>query len=122
MSDFLPAPSADLAIALACVAGLAVLLAFIGLHQLAHREVDLSERLGRWGGLAQLRHVEAEKERGTLRDRLDQAVAKQSFAASIQRDLARANLKLTVGEYLLINGAAVLLGLTLGLVAGNPLA
>src|SRR5207244_5107732 len=121
MSELLPAPSADLAIAFACLAGLAAMLAFVGLHQLGHREVDLAERLGRWGGAAPLRHAAPASERESLRSRLDDAVAKRSFAATIQRDLARANLKLTVSEYLSINAALVVLGLVVGLAASNPL-
>ena len=46
MTGFVPMLSVDLAIALSCIAGLAVLLVFVGLHQVAHKEVDLAERLG----------------------------------------------------------------------------
>jgi tight adherence protein B len=122
MSDVFSAPAADLAIALACAAGFAILLAFVGLHQLSYREVNLAERLGRWGsGVSPLRHAEATSDRATLRDRLDSAVAKQSFAATIQRDLARANLKLTVAEYLAITVAAIVVGAGVGIVAENLL-
>lgn len=52
----MPAPSLDVAIALAAMAGLAVLLVFVGLHLVAHKDVELAERLGRWGGAAPMRH------------------------------------------------------------------
>ncbi|HEY3110857.1 MAG TPA: type II secretion system F family protein [Chloroflexota bacterium] len=115
--------SADLAIGLACAAGFAILLAFIGLHQLLHREVQLDERLGRWGGGVQFESALAGADRATLRSRLDGAIAKRSFAAALQRDLARANLKLTVTEYVSINAAAVVVGGAIGVAIGNlPLA
>ena len=90
MTGPIPTPPADLAIALACVAGFAILLVFVGLHQILQREVHLADRLGRWGGSAHVPISLAGEERATLRNRLDNAVAKRSFAATIQRDLARA--------------------------------
>lgn len=121
MSELMPAPSLDVAIALAAMAGLAVLLVFVGLHLVAHKDVELAERLGRWGGAAPMRHG-GPRERTSLTGRLETAVVRRSFAAAIQRDLARANLKLTVTEYLAIHAIAIAAGAAVGFVLGNPLA
>jgi tight adherence protein B len=112
---------ADLAIAFACAAGLGILAAFFGIQQLMHREVDLGDRLGGWGSQTVLRHAEPTGNGSSLRERLDGAVAKRSFAANLQRDLARANLRLTATEFLAINAGAVAGGVAVGLAAGNPL-
>jgi tight adherence protein B len=121
MSGLLSASSADFGIALACLAGLAVMVAFVGLHQMGHREVDLVDRLGRWGGGSPLANARASGDRASLRNRLDSAVSKQSFSATIQRDLARANMTLTVTEYLSITAGAVVLGVLIGALVSNPL-
>jgi tight adherence protein B len=103
----------DTAILLASVSGLGVLLLFVGVHQLTHREVSLADRLSGWG-VGKARPTEERVARGSIAGRVESAVAKQSFAAAIQRDLARANLRLTVSEYLLINAGLVGGGLILG--------
>ena len=116
----------DTAILLASISGLGVLLLFVGIHQLTHREVSLADRLSGWG-VGKPRSLEERATRGSIAGRVEHAVARQSFATAIQRDLARANLRLTVSEYLLIHagliggGLAVgtlLRGITAGLVLG----
>ena len=119
MSDFLPVPTADQAILFASLGGLGILLLFVGFHQLSHVEVSLTDRLAGWGGVP-ARRAASQSERRVLAARLDAAVSKRSFAATIQRDLARANVRLTVGEYLLVHVAAVAVGVVIGLVARNP--
>jgi tight adherence protein B len=42
---------------------------------------------------------------------LDRAIARQSFGKRVATDLARANLKLTVVEFLLLNAAIIVLGI-----------
>jgi tight adherence protein B len=48
---------------------------------------------------------------------LDRAIAEQSFAKRVATDLARANLKFTVVEFMLLSVAAVAGGMVLGAVA-----
>jgi tight adherence protein B len=103
----------DTAILLASVSGLGVLLLFAGIHMLTHREVSLVDRLSGWG-VGKPRAAEERGQRGSIAGRVESAVAKQSFAGSIQRDLARANLRLTVSEYLLIHAGLIGGGLVLG--------
>jgi tight adherence protein B len=104
----------DTAILLASVSGLATLLLFVGFHQITHRDVSLADRLAGWG-VGRARPAEEKSAQG-WRSGVEGAVAKQSFASAIQRDLARANLRLTVGEYLLIHGALIAGGLAIGFV------
>jgi tight adherence protein B len=116
----------DTAIILASVSGLAILLLFVGFHQVAHREVSLADRLSGWG-LGRARPAEGKSAQGWLSGRVEGAVAKQSFASAIQRDLARANLRLTVSEYLMIHAGLILGGLIIGtllrgVIGGVPLA
>jgi tight adherence protein B len=47
-------------------------------------------------------------------EQVNRAVARQSFAEKIRRRLARADLKITVGEFLIINAGATLLGAVVG--------
>jgi tight adherence protein B len=103
----------DTAILLASVGGFGVLLLFIGTHLLTHREVSLADRLTGWG-VGKARPIEERMARGSIAGRVESAVAKQSFAAAIQRDLARANLRLTVSEFLVIHAAAIGGGILLG--------
>lgn len=103
----------DTAIVLASVSGLAVLLLFVGVHQVIHREVSLADRLTGWG-VGRARPLEDKVAQSWLSGRVEGAVAKQSFATAIQRDLARANLRLTVSEFLLIHAGVVGAGLVLG--------
>jgi tight adherence protein B len=63
----------------------------------------VEERLGRYAEAGQAIGPEAERTRertSPLGDRLNQALAGRGFAGRIATDLARADLKLTVGEYL----------------------
>ncbi len=106
-------PTFDSPLVLACVAGLAVLLAFIGVNLATRSEVSLADRLSGWG-LARPRNSDERSSAGSFASRVETAVSQQSFAASIQRDLARANLRLTVGEYVLIHAGLILGGLLIG--------
>jgi tight adherence protein B len=106
-------PTFDAALLLASGAGLAILLAFVGINLVTYSEVSLSDRLAGWGA-NRPRLAEERSSRGSIAGQFESAVARQSFAAAIQRDLARANLRLTVSEYLLIHVGAVMAGLALG--------
>jgi tight adherence protein B len=120
MTELLLAPSADFAILLASLVGLGVLLLFVGFHQVTKVELSLTDRLAGWGGVP-ARSTGSPSERRAMAARLDAVVSKRSFAGAIQRDLARANVSLTVTEYLLVHVAAIAVGGVVGLVAGGPL-
>jgi tight adherence protein B len=118
MSGLIPMPTADQAILFASFAGLGILALFIGLHQILKVEISLTDRLAGWGGTP-VRLASTPTERRAMAARLDAAVSKRSFAASIQRDLARANVNLTVSEFLLVHLAAVGVGVLVGLLIGS---
>ena len=94
---------------------LAIALLFIGVSRVFEPSGDLEQRIQDWvsgdgwddSGLAQ---EEAESFMG----RVDEEVSRRDFAASIKEDLARADITLTVTEYLLIRVGLVVLFSALG--------
>ncbi|MGD8397647.1 MAG: type II secretion system F family protein [Anaerolineae bacterium] len=117
-------------IALAAVAFLAILLLFVGLSR-ASRAGDetIEERLDRYATRVEVEEKKKGRESGqSAIDSLEDAVARRGFAGNLRTDLSRADLKLRVAEFLMLNVASVfvffLLGklffgsLVLGLVAG----
>ncbi|MBI2755701.1 MAG: type II secretion system F family protein [Chloroflexi bacterium] len=54
-----------------------------------------------------------------LSKRIEESVSGRSFAAALQTEIARANLKLTVGEFLILQGsAAIIIGLLAWFISG----
>lgn len=116
-----------LAIGLAVGGALGVLLMVIGLQQMMAPEIDVGARLDHFVG----RDAAARRGAGAPADgtkpgplvaSMERALAGRNFAASISRDLARANLKLTVSEYLIIHFLLVLgLGAVAFLITRNGL-
>jgi tight adherence protein B len=112
----------------AAAAALAVALLFgAGALMLRNRRSSVSARLQRWsgspgagGGLHDREkkkhkaHGDLTAVRGFVVEQVNRAVARQSFAEKIRRRLARADLKITVGEFLTINAGATLLGVVVG--------
>jgi tight adherence protein B len=88
---------------LAVVAALAILLLFVGLGR-AERAGDeaIEERLDRYGSRADEEEEGRPRKRGSTMDGLDDMVARRGFAVNIQTDLARADLKLRVSEFMLL--------------------
>src|SRR5919199_1392483 len=115
-------------IAAAAAAALAIAVLFVGVAlMLRDRRSSVSARLQRWsgspgagGGLhdqekkKRKAHGELTAVRGYVVEQVNRAVARQSFAEKIRRRLARADLKITVGEFLILNASSTLLGLLLG--------
>jgi len=92
-------------------AALAVLLVFFGVAQLAGGQV--TERMGRYVGHARVA-AETAPGRESVFSRLDGAMARRGLVEGIRRELLRANLRLTVPEYLVITGVVTLSGLVIG--------
>ena len=94
---------------------MALVLLFIGVSRVLEPSGDLEQRIQDWvsgdgwddSGLAQ---EEAESFMG----RVEEEVSRRDFAASIKEDLARADISLTVTEYLLIRVGLVVLFSALG--------
>jgi len=87
-----------------------VLIGGVAFFVLGRRRSTVEERLGQFTQAGQAvapavggQEVEAGPRPSLLTDRLNQALAGRSFAENISKDLARADLKLTVGEYLALH-------------------
>ncbi|MGD9145063.1 MAG: type II secretion system F family protein [Anaerolineae bacterium] len=99
---------------LPALAGIAVLLLFLGLARAGQAgEELLDERLDRYGRVVGP-EGEAVFEQRSAMDGLEDMVTGRGFAASIQVDLARADLRLKVTEFLLLTALSVVLFFLLG--------
>lgn len=96
------------------VAAVAVLLVFVGLSRASQsRRERVEERLDRYGRIAADGEVITEEQRSAI-DGLEAMVSTRGFAASIQTDLARADLRLRVAEFIMLTIAAIALFFLLG--------
>ena len=83
---------------------------------------DVADRLGRFAGRANEAEAEAEaqkrkaKSATPLGDQVDKAIAGRGFAGKIQRDLAQANLKFTVAEFIGLRVIAAIVGGVVGYI------
>jgi len=99
-----------IAVVVGIVVAMAVALLLAGLSRVFEPSGSLEQRIDEWvrgegwdeGGLAQ-------EEVDSFMGRVEESVARQGFAASIKEDLARADITLTVTEYLLIRILLVIL-------------
>ncbi len=98
------------------VALVLIVMAFIGVGR-----GSVSERLDRFAGRGEGAEAEAEARRrrgrgssSALASQIDRAIAGQGFAARISRDLARANLKFTVSEFLALRFISIIIGTAIG--------
>jgi tight adherence protein B len=96
---------------------LALLVIAVGLvTSLRGGEAVVQERLGRYAeagydlGLPAERKPEQDERRSVLTDELDRALQGRGFADSIATQLARADLKMTVAEFLALQVIAVVAG------------
>lgn len=91
------------------VAGLAVLLLFIGISRTRRAGDELiEERLDRYAVREEIEEEEKKgKKRRSAMEGLDDAMARRGFAANLQTDLARADLKLRTAEFMMLNLASV---------------
>lgn len=105
------------------IVGGVVLLLVVGLVIFALRggRQDVTDRLDRFAGRGEQAPAEAgakKKGKGTsaLTDSVDKAIAGRGFAGKIQRDLAQANLKFTVAEFIGLRIIAAIVGGVIGYV------
>jgi tight adherence protein B len=103
-------------------AAVAVVLLFVGLGRAGRSSDDLIEqRLDHYGRI-DVEEEAAPAQRRSAMDGIEAAVSKRGFAASIQTDLARADLKLRVAEFVGITILAVIGGFVLArLIFGSAL-
>ena len=111
---------------LAILTSAGIILLIVGLDRaLRHDRTALDKRLRRYGGRAYQLTDEEQKQAASvavtqlLAKRVEASISGRTFAAALQTDLARANLKLTVGEFLIIQvAAAALIGMLAWLASG----
>jgi len=108
------------AIVVSLVMGIAVLMVFGGLAQVMGSRAEMIEsRLDRYatreGALYRL-PADTKKKPGRMTGSLNQALERRLAGPELATELARADLKITPSEYVLINIASVLLTFLLGLV------
>lgn len=96
---------------------LAVGVALYGLGRATEPSGDLEERIESW---VQSEEGRASTPKAGTRSRfveaVDDRIARRGFSRQIAIDLARADLAITVGEYVLMRGGLVAVGLALGLL------
>ena len=107
---------------LPAAAAIAVVLLFVGLGRAGRSRDDLIEqRLDQYGRI-DVAEEHVSEERRSAMDGIEAAVTRRGFAASLQTDLARADLKLRVAEFVMITMAAVIIGFLLArLIFGSAL-
>src|SRR5438270_13954953 len=111
-------------LAILTTAGIVCLI--VGLDRVVRRDrTTLDKRLRRYGGRAyQLTDDEQKQAASTqvtqmLAKRLEASLSGRTFAAALQTDLARANLRLTVGEFVMLQvGVTAAVGMLAWLISG----
>jgi tight adherence protein B len=106
-------------IVLPILAGGSILTIFIGLSRLMSSRSGIITRLGDITTTVVAEEAPDKAARGErpvpeVVVSLDRAIARQSFAKRVSTDLARANLKMTVVEFMLLSLAIVVVGMLVG--------
>src|SRR5438105_903165 len=100
----------------------------VGADRVVRRDrTALDKRLRRYGGRAyqlsddEQKHAASQQVAQLLAKRVEASLSGRTFAAALQTDLARANLRLTVGEFVIIQvAAALVVGMLAWLISGAP--
>lgn len=118
-------------ILIAGIAGLfAVIILIVGISSIRSEREDVEERLGRYtsseysGLLAEFETEEPDpvEQQNVIARQLDRVVADRGFAKTWRTQLARADLKLTVGEFMIMHGISAVVGFFIGTVLfGGPI-
>src|SRR5438270_7273679 len=111
---------------LAVLATAGIVCLIVGVDRVVRKDrTALDKRLRRYGGRAyQLTDDEQKKAASVhvtqmLAKRVEASLTGRTFAAALQTDLARANLKLTVGEFVMVQVASTAVaGMLAWLISG----
>jgi tight adherence protein B len=108
---------------LPAIAAVAVLLLFFGLSRIGRaRDEVIEQRLGRYARIEGGEEGEALIDQPSAMDGLEAVVSQRGFAANLQTDLARADLRLRMTEFVMITILSVLVFFLLGqLIFRTPL-
>jgi tight adherence protein B len=96
----------------------AVALFLYGLGRTAEPVEQMDERIDAWVRSRKTAREDLEGEGGGLMARLDRGIAGRGFAEQMATDLARADLKITVTEYLIARLLVVVLAMVVGYALG----
>lgn len=109
-------------IVVAVVAAAAVLLLFVGLSMSRRSgEQEIADRLDRYASRAEEEEEGKGHKRRSAMDGLDDAMARRGFAANMRGDLAQADLKLRVAEFMVLTVLSVVFFLLAArLIFGSP--
>jgi tight adherence protein B len=107
-----------LSVAAAFLVALAILTILFALRGLLARDANVDVRLTTYLNTGSVAEGEAPQAliESQFAERLNEVIKRQSFAERIERDLAQANLPLTVSEYLLLRVGVALLMTILAIV------
>lgn len=116
--------SSILILPLTLVSAAAILLLFIGIRSfLVGRGESVTSRLDLFSAQSAAVAIDAPKVRTRSTTKwttgLDRAVARQGFAQKLAKDLSRADIKVTVGEFLVLTLVLGALGFLIGLALHN---
>lgn len=108
----------DVTLVLSLFAFISIFLLFFGVDRVLSSQKNVIEsRLDRYGSRPKSESPGAGGETSRVASGLNRALASRSNSQKIATDLARADLKLTPSEYILVNFAAILIGFLAMLVA-----
>jgi tight adherence protein B len=100
---------------LAVITSAGIVCLILGVDRVLRRDrTGLDKRLRRYGGRAYQLTDDEQKQAASaavtslLAKRVEASISGRTFAAALQTDLARANLKLTIGEFLILQVTAAL--------------
>ena len=100
------------------LAGGSILLLFLGLARLISARFRVITRLGdvtaSVSGEGAKKAARGDRPTPEVVVSLERAITRQSFGKRVATDLARANIKLTVSEFILLSAALIVLGILLG--------
>ena len=100
--------------------GLALVILVVGVVVSLRSNRDIEQRLERFAGAEKEAEAKEARQRSSvLTDSLNKAVAGRSFAAGLSTQLARADLKVTVGEFLIIQVVMIAVGAVVGWILAS---
>jgi tight adherence protein B len=106
----------------ALVAALAVFILFFGLARvIGGGDKAVDKRLDRYAARADKKEETKKEKANRLVQDVDEVLTKRGFAANLATELARADVKLTVTEFLILSGLCVVALFVIGMIVlGGP--
>src|SRR5690349_7990903 len=109
----------DSSLLIAAAGAVGVFVIFLALSRVMTGNQNLESRVQEFAGRPREREARAGLDRGKITARADRAISGRRFAQRVARNLAQADLKLTITEYLLIKAFCVVVGWLVGQFIGR---